>query len=500
MERQSMHLDTRRAWEEGASLLGCLILLLCAIPAWAGSSDSAAGSSKGGRIGNPAVSPVLLAATTDDAPQVGRDELFGDDSDAPLGADASQPKAAASSGSGIKGFLQFELARTTGRPVHWSKMLTRADVSAQGNLGDGIKWKLGARIDYDAVYSLYNFYPGEVAQDQRFNLTLRENFLDIAAGDWDFRLGRQHVVWGEMVGLFFADVVSAKDMRDFILPEFDVLRLPQWAARAEYFKDDFHAELLWIPVATYDEIGKPGAEFYPFVTPSVPGVDTRFSNERRPPRTLANGNYGIRLSALRAGWDFSGFFYSSMDAAPTFYRELTVLPQPTFVYEARHDRIHQFGGTVAKDFGTVVLKSEAVYTRGRRFNVLRLADDDGVVGQNTLDWAVGLDFSLPAETRLNLQVFQRDVFERDPDIVPAKHESGYSALLNHKLTDKLEAQALWIASVNRTDWLFRPRLTWAFERNWRLAVGADVFKGPALGLFGRFDGRDRVYTEVRHSF
>ena len=73
-------------------------------------------------------------------------------------------------------------------------------------------------------------------------------------------------------------------------------------------------------------------------------------------------------------------------------------------------------------------------------------------------------------------------------------------LLNHKLSDKLEAQVTWISSLNRTDWLFRPRVTWNFERNWRLAVGADIFKGPPLGLFGRYDGQDRVYSEVRYSF
>ena len=71
-----------------------------------------------------------------------------------------------------------------------------------------------------------------------------------SAGNWDFRLGRQHVVWGEMVGLYFADVVSARDQREFILPDFDQMRTPQWAGRAEYFSDDFHAEILWIPVAT----------------------------------------------------------------------------------------------------------------------------------------------------------------------------------------------------------------------------------------------------------
>lgn len=441
--------------------------------------------------------PLLLAAGG--AAPSSRDALFGDD--LPEAGSPSVPSAVpaapAARTAGLKGYLQLELARTTESPVHWSKMRARADLSAQGALGNGIKWKLGARADYDAVHSLYHTYPDEVARDQRANLTLRENYLDIGAGAWDFRLGRQHVVWGEMVGLFFADVVSARDMREFILPEFEALRIPQWALRAEYFRDDFHAELLWIPVASYDEIGKPGAEFYPALPP-VPGVTTLYRSEVRPSRSLANSNYGLRLSNLSNGWDYSAFVYRSMDVAPTFYRE--IVGPATIAYEARHDRITQYGGTLAKDFGSVVLKSEVVYTRGRSFNVLRASDADGVVPQNILDWAIGLDFSLPADTRFNVQVFQRDFHEHDADIVPARHESGYSLLLNRKLGDRVEAQALWISSINRTDWLFRPRVTWTFERNWRLAVGADLFRGPPSGLFGRYDGRDRVYSEVRYSF
>lgn len=445
----------------------------------------------------PLAAPYLLAAA-DEARPGGRDALFGDDDDMPLKAGAKTEKKDAASTGGIKGFLQVEMARAYQKPVHWSKMMTRADVSSQGDLGNGIKWKLGARMDYDAAYSLYDYYPRDVASDQRFNLTLRENYLDIGAGDWDFRLGKQHVVWGEMVGLFFADVVSAREMREFILPEFDIMRIPQWAARAEYFKDDFHAELLWIPVASYDQTGKPGAEFFPYqLTP--PGVGVLYRNEDRPSRNLSNTNYGLRLSTLKNGWDISGFAYSSMDVAPTFYRDAVSLPG-TFIYEARHKRIGQYGGTLAKDFGSVVLKGEAVYTHGRQFSVTRLSDANGLVAQNTLDWALGLDFTLPTDTRFNVQVFQRDYFDHDPGLISDKQENGYSLLLNHKFGDKVEAQVTWISSLNRTDWLFRPRVMWNFERNWRLAVGADVFKGPPLGFFGRYDGRDRVYSEVRYSF
>jgi hypothetical protein len=437
-----------------------------------------------------------VAAADDAAPAgdaaagtLSRDELFGE-------TDAN----AAVKQSPWRGFVQSELAYTYANPAHWSRMLVRGELDAQGALTDRIKYKIGARLDYDFVYDATHFYPSDVRRDQRVDILLRENYLDFGVGDWDFRVGRQHIVWGEMVGLFFADVVSAKDLREFILPDFDTLRIPQWAGRAEYFKGDFHAEAIWIPVPSYDNIGKPGADFFPAAPPPPPGFATLYDNEQFPERRLAHTNYGLRLSTLRNGWDVSGFYYRSMDTSATFYRQIVSDPEPAFVYQARHDRISQLGGTVSKDLGVAVFKAEAVYTDGRRYNVLRIDDDDGVVKQNTLDLVGGLDFALPADTRLNLQLFDRVFFNHDPDIIPKRNEPGFSVLVNRKLGDRLEAEVLWIASLARSDWLLRPKIVWSFQPDWRLIFGADIFEGPPLGFFGQYDNRDRVYTELRYSF
>jgi hypothetical protein len=430
---------------------------------------------------------VSSAYGADAAPADSRESLFGDD----VGKAATPPWG---------GYVRSELAYTYADPAHWSKMLVRSELDAQGSLAPDVKYKLGARLDYDFVYDATNFYPSDVRRDQRFNLLLRENYLDFAAGDWDFRVGRQHIVWGEMVGLFFADVVSAKDLREFILPDFDVLRIPQWAARAEYFKGDFHAEAIWIPVPSFDEIGKPGAEFFPAVIPPPPGYATLFDNEQFPKRRLSHTDYGLRLSLLRNGWDMSGFYYGSLDAQPTFYREILTAPQPAFVYQARHDRIDQAGATFAKDLGAAVFKTEAVYTRGRSYSVLRLEDPDGVVAQDTLDLVAGLDFSLPLDTRLNVQLFNRTFFDHDPDILFKRNEPGFSLLLNRSFGGNWQAEILWITSLARNDSLVRPRIMWDFQKNWRLLVGLDVFNGPRLGFFGQFANRDRLYTELRYAF
>jgi hypothetical protein len=486
---------------EGRNVRGLVAL-------WTAGACIAAGAAAAKPLSNATTTEPFLArpflaqaAPAKEAP-ASRDSLFGDDKDASASRDSlfGDGRTAAAPTRAWRGFVQGELAYTYASPAHWSNMLVRAELDATGAFSENVKWKVGARVDYDAVYDVTDFYPSDVRKDQRFHAFLRENYIDIGAGDWDFRLGRQQVVWGEMVGLFFADVVTAKDLRQFILPDFEILRIPQWTLRAEYTKGDAHAELIWIPVPSYDEIGKPGAEFFPAAPAPPPGFATVYDAEQTPERDLSHTNYGARFSYLKNGWDLSAFYYGSMDSQAAYFRRIDDGPEPAYIYQARHERINQYGGTLAKDFGDFVLKAETVYTHGRNFSTLNADDDDGVVRQNTVDVVVGLDFALPSETRLNLQVFERAFTNHDPGIIPGRHETGYSVLLNLKFTDRLEGEVLWISSFNRTDWMVRPRLIWSLGNNWRLQGGVDIFGGEPTGLFGQYDDRDRIHAELRYDF
>lgn len=398
------------------------------------------------------------------------------------------------------GFDQFEAGYIVPRPAHWSKLMNRLELGAQGAFSENVKWKLSGRVDYNAIYDLSNFYPRQVRDDQRFNAMFRDTYLDVGAGDFEFRFGRQQIIWGEVVGLFFADVVSAKDLRETILTDFDLLRIPQWAARAEYFKNDIHLEAIWIPLPSIDLIGKPGSDYFPYPPAPPAGYATVFNNERKPSRNAANQNFGLRASILRGGWDVAGFGYRSVDSSATFYREVIAGPAPAVIYTPRHDKITQYGLTVSKDLGNFLVKGEAVYTLGKNFNVTRLSDSDGVVRQDFLDYIVSFEFPLPNDARFNLQFFQRRFSDHDPDIIPSKVESGVTLFWAGKWNDKFEPQILLIHSLNRSDWLLRPKVVWNFRKDWRAAAGYDIFHGPRTGLFGQYEDKDRAYLEVRRSF
>ena len=414
----------------------------------------------------------------------------------PTDAGLKRESGGAATPSRLRGFAQFETARTYAGPAHWSKALGRLELGSQGKTGEGVQWKVSGRVNFNAIYDLDNFYQHAVRDDQRAEFQIRETYVDFSRGDWDWRLGRQNIVWGELVGMFLADVVSAKDLREFILPDFNVLRIPQWAARAEYFRDDFHAEVVWIPFPSYDLIGEPadftrpgsGADFYPY--PPVPGVPA-FLKERTPDTGFSRGNFGVRLSQLKNGWDVSGFYYTSMNTSASYY------PVAPGTYEPRHDRIWQLGGSLAKDMGPAVLKAEAVYTRGRRFNQ---TTDGNLVKQPMLDWAVGVDMNPDSDTRLNAQFFQSRMFDYDADILPDRAENGVSLLVSRALPNKWRGEILLMRSLNRDDWSARPKAIWSFQPNWKLTLGLDVFGGPLTGFFGQYDAQDRIYAELRHDF
>ena len=115
-------------------------------------------------------------------------------------------------------------------------------LNANGRFNERMNWQASGRVVYDAIYDLDEFYPNDVRDDQRLEAQIRETFLDIS-GKWDLRIGHQHIVWGEVVGAFVADVVSARDLRDFRATDLDQVRIPQWAIRAEHFGDEFYGEI-----------------------------------------------------------------------------------------------------------------------------------------------------------------------------------------------------------------------------------------------------------------
>lgn len=439
-------------------------------------------------------SPVPEATAQEETAE-STDDLFGDEPAEPVAtALRSAPR--------FSGFIQNELAYTYADPNHFSKFRTLAKLRLSGSISRRLKWQLGGSFFYNPVFEFEDFYPDRVEDDQKLDGWIDESFLDIDADAWEFRIGRQHIIWGEMVGLFFADVISALDLREFVLPDFDLIRIPQWAARAEYFSGNFHADLVYIPVVTKDNIGEVGNDYRPFPAGIPLEISAVFLEDKALNDAAEDFGVGARASYIANGWDLAAFYYTSPDKTAALDRRLTLVGGvPTLFFKPVHERIHQIGGTLAKDYGTFVLKSEAIQTLDRLIGVSRLTDVDGLVETDELRYVVGIDWAGGAGHNVNLQFFQTWFQNHDRDMPVKELESGASILLTTtSLHPDFTPEVLWIRSLDRNDWLLETKLTWDFAQNWRAVLGADIFEGRANRLFGQFDASDRVYYELRFSF
>lgn len=434
------------------------------------------------------------AAAGDSTPAAEADALFGTPEGA---ASAPEPRPAVR----FSGFYQNEFAYTVPGEGHFSKFRNIFKLRLNGAFNQRVKWQIGGHFEYDPVYEFGNFYSDRVEDDEKIFGYVDETYLDIDAGNWEFRLGRQHIIWGEMVGLFFADVISAVDLREFVLPDFDLIRIPQWAARAEYFNGDFHGELVYIPVMTVDNLGVYGADYYPFPIRLPPGVRGIFLEDKAPRNDWDDLGAGVRASYLKNGWDLALFYYTSPDKTAALSRWIDPGPEPAVVFKPIHRRIHQIGSTLAKDFGSFVLKAEAIETFGRLMSVERLADANGLVETDELRYVVGVDWAGETGHNVNVQFFQTWFQDHDRDMLFKELETGMSILLTtSSWHPDITPEVLWVRSLDRNEWMLQAKISWDFAADWRATLGTDVFGGPPTGLFGQFEDTDRVYTELRFSF
>src|SRR2546421_5337959 len=247
----------------------------------------------------------------------------------------------------VRGRVAEEFAYRLHDPGDVSKLKTVGWLDSKYTISEAASLRVAVRGWYDAVFDATDRYPANVVRDQKTELMLREALLTLSHGDLDARLGRQQIVWGEAISTFVTDVVNPKDFREFVLPDFSELRIPIWALDATYrLAPNVTLEGVWTPDTLHNKLPKHGAEF------QFAGPEFRFRNPvvRLPDGldefSLERSEGGIRLSALRNGWDASLIYYDQADKTPVLFQRRVRQPAPrpdVIVLEPIHPRLHIVG-------------------------------------------------------------------------------------------------------------------------------------------------------------
>jgi len=398
----------------------------------------------------------------------------------------------------LHGTTRTEIAYRLPSTEKFTKLRNQLLLNETGTLSDQLRFKASGRFFYDAVYDIFDYYPRNVRSDQRWDAELRDTYVDYSGGPWDVRLGKQQVVWGEAVGLFCADVVNAKDLREYVLPDFDLIRIPEWMVNVEYSKKNFYSQFIWIPVLQFNKSGVANAPFaFPY---PVPGGSTFTADDPSEPKNgFKNSEVGYRASYLINGFDLGAFYFHSWTKSPVLYRTIDA---GVYHFFPQYKRLDIIGATFSKEINDYVIKGECVFYPKGYFSVSDTNSPDGVVTRSFADYIIGFDHTFFDKLNFNFQLIQRVIPHFSEYLVNEKRvNTAVSVRVSRDfLNHKVEAEFLIIESLMRPDLLCRPKIKYNFTRSWQASLGADLFQGEPSGMFGEFRKNSRLTVEFIHKF
>jgi hypothetical protein len=407
----------------------------------------------------------------------------------------------------ISGYLKNETATHLQDPGNFQKVKNylklEVDYSIFSNLSfHALSWNF-----YDAIYDLQNNQSKAAEDAYKTEISIREIYLDMTLESFDFRLGKQQVIWGEAIGLRITDVINPHDFWEFILDEFINSRIPLWMAKVNYYWGDWVVEGLWIPDFKPNKYAVEGSVWeFTFNKPPVSSEVTVIQKEpKEPGQNLKNSEWGLRLSGYLKGWDFSGSYFYTWDDDPTVHR--TFIPSapipgpPTIVISPEHHRLHIFGLTFAKPVRSFVFRGEFSYYLDKFFQTRDPKDTDSFVQKNFLYYIVGADYTIFGNWFLNGQFIQRVITNYNSALAEDEFLNSFSLYLQTDFFhETLRPVILAIYSPNKDEYWISSKVEYEISDRIKLTLGSDIFGGEADGFFGQFDSKDRIYFELKYSF
>lgn len=155
----------------------------------------------------------------------------------------------------ISGYLKAEASVFTGSGSTYNPIAPHkaGDImKGEGTLKVFVNGSLGEDSSFHAELQAIGDTEGVDGYEYHRNYTqydgLRELYVDTAAGGWDFRLGKQQVVWGKADGVKFLDIINPTDFREWGQNTMEESRIPLWMAVAEKdLGNNDSLQFVWVP-------------------------------------------------------------------------------------------------------------------------------------------------------------------------------------------------------------------------------------------------------------
>lgn len=358
--------------------------------------------------------------------------------------------------------------------------------------------KSGDKVAFKANPMMYLY------NSDSLSFTMRELYVDMYFDNFDIRIGKQQVVWGKADGVFITDIVSPLNLTEFLLPDFDEIRMGVTAAKLDYYVGNSTFEAIVIPQFT--PILRPDENSIWYIQPDFPAPATFDWSKSEINPSLENSEIFLKYSAMTSMIDFELMGGYTWDDTPAMHVEkefdvssgspvlsgLNITPE--------HHRLTVAGGSFSSEIKGVILRGEAAYYNGKYFQTADPLAKDALIQKDYLHYVVGLDFNI-GSVKMSTQFIQQYILNYNDlmDNPEANNTATFMARFD-MMRETVHLDLFSYIGLDDGDALIRPKITYDFDDSFSILLGSNIFVGDREGMFGQYQDNSMLYAKIKYNF
>ncbi|WP_051822535.1 AMIN domain-containing protein [Desulfonatronum thiodismutans] len=323
------------------------------------------------------------------------------------------------------------------------------------------------------------------------DLELYEGYLFRGAPGWDMRLGRQIVRWGKADQLSPVDNLNPQDLREFIIPDLEDRKIPNWMARVRLFPGAFTLEGIVVPFFEADRFDYSGTK-WALLGIDQPGVPIQ---ETKPARNLGNADWGARSAVTMAGWDVALSYLYAWEKSPRL--EFSPEDPQGPALRADHHRQHIVGlefETALDKFG---FRGEGAYFHEQSLQTRNLQARPKPVAQ----YVLGLDYLGEQDWYANIQFSHQHVFNHEPGLLAKRDSYFLNGEVNREFwRGNITLKLGYALDLQDGGSFLTPEAILTYFKNLELSLGVNLFSGSGESLFGPYKDNDQAFFKAKYYF
>ncbi len=350
---------------------------------------------------------------------------------------------------------------------------------------NGIRIKVNAKAYYDAIYSIKgrDDFTKQELDELESEVELFDAYIEGKITDnFDYKVGRQVVVWGRSDTIRVTDILNPLDNRRPGMTDIEDLRLPVTMVKLDYFVGDWRITPIAIVEQRFSKNPPFGSDFnpLPFLAPSNEEYD--------------DVTYALSIGAEFSGWDVN--FYAADTHDDAGYLDRTMADP-----RVKHDKVKMFGTALNVLSGSWLIKTEVAH-----FDGLKYASTGDEEFSRT-DALLGAEYNGIPDTLMSYDIVTRQIHGYDGRLL-----TEFNPLKKHHYQHAFRVSSDFLNATVTANYLislYGEKLDeGGFQRAWvkydlldgvNVNVGVVDYIGGSV-LFDAIKDNDMVFADISYSF